>query len=149
MAAKTTYLRSSMSMVSIVKSRFHWARHGSLVLSTCACQPMLTYPLPGATYLAILRVHTRQVDLGCEGYLRGDVGVAWPAVDLDAVDAVLVDTLHVQSVNMCPECYTLVLTCGGPRIVPFQSDMRRSSPLSRPYEHASIESLALKPRHDH
>lgn len=29
------------------------------------------------------------------------------------------------------------LTCGGPRIVPFQFDMRRSSPSERPYEHAS------------
>jgi hypothetical protein len=112
MADKRAYLRSSMSMVSIVKSRFHWARHGSLVLSTCVCQPILTYPLPRATYLAILRVHTRQVDLGCKGYLRGDVGVAWPAVDLDAVDAVLVDTLHVQSVNMCPECTRLYLRVG-------------------------------------
>ena len=29
------------------------------------------------------------------------------------------------------------LTCGGPRIVPFQLDMSRSSPSSKPYEHAS------------
>jgi hypothetical protein len=39
-------------------------------------------------------------------------------------------------------------TCGGPRIVPFQSDMRRSSPLSRPYEHASIWLLVLMSCHD-
>jgi hypothetical protein len=32
--------------------------------------------------------------------------------------------------------------------VPFQSDMRRSSPLSRPYEHASIWLLVLLSSHD-
>jgi hypothetical protein len=69
-------------------------------------------------------------------------------VDLDAVDAILVDTLLGEVSKCVSEKDGSVLTCGGPRIVPFQSDMRRSSPLSRPYEHASIEYLALMLQHD-
>jgi hypothetical protein len=101
-----------MSIVSIVKSLFHWAKHGSLVLSTCACQQMLPCPFPRGTYLAILRIHTWQIDLGCKGYLGRYVGVAWPAVDLDAVDAVLVDTLHVVSVNVSSRQPSMYLRVG-------------------------------------
>lgn len=62
-----------------------------------------THPPTIVAYLSILRVHTRKVDLGCEGYLGGDVGVAGAAVDLDAVDAVLVHALSQGSAS-CSLC---------------------------------------------
>ena len=44
-------------------------------------------------YLSVLWVHAWQVDLGCEGYLGRDVGVAWAAMNLETVNAILVDAL--------------------------------------------------------
>jgi hypothetical protein len=46
-----------------------------------------------STYLAISLVYTRQIDLGGEGDLGRHVGVLRATVDLDTVDAILVDTL--------------------------------------------------------
>jgi hypothetical protein len=93
-----------------------------------------------SSYLSILRIHTWQIDLGCKGYLGRYIGVVWAAVDLHAVDAVLMDALGYRVNGLLVGRVVEVHTCGGPRIVPFQSDIRRSSPLSRPYEHASITS---------
>lgn len=98
------------------------------------------HPPTIVAYLSILRVHARKVDLGCERYLGRDVGVAGAAVNLNAVDAVLVHALRQGLASSCFMSCDGIRTCGGPSIVPFQSDMRRSSPLSRPYEHASIYS---------
>lgn len=50
-------------------------------------------------YLAILRIYAWEVDLGRERYLGRQVGVVWAAVDGHAVDAVLVDTLLLQSAD--------------------------------------------------
>jgi hypothetical protein len=91
-------------------------------------------------YLSVLRIYARQIDLGLECDLGRYIRVVGAAVNLDAVDTILVDAL-VYGVNvLLIEKIIQAHTCGGPRIVPFQSDMRRSSPLSRPYEHASTNS---------
>lgn len=46
-----------------------------------------------ALYLAILRVHAGNVDFGFKRDLGRNVGVVRAAMDLDAVDAILVDAL--------------------------------------------------------
>lgn len=48
------------------------------------------YYLP---YLSIPRIYARQINLRCERYLRGSIGVIWSAMDLDSVDAILVNAL--------------------------------------------------------
>jgi hypothetical protein len=50
-------------------------------------------------HLSVLRIHTRQIDLGIERDLGRYIGVVGAAVNLDAVDAVLVDAL-VYGVNV-------------------------------------------------
>jgi hypothetical protein len=50
-------------------------------------------------------------------------------------------------VSTCPSPLPEKHTCGGPRMVPFQSDIKRSSPLSSPYEHASAKFSASIPNH--
>ena len=73
------------------------------------------------------------------------IGVVGPAVDVEAVDAVLVGALgHVRRGYDDPGVD--VLTCGGPRIVPFQFDMRRSSPSANPYEQASDDNHLVSAR---
>ena len=47
-----------------------------------------------AMYLSILRIHTRQIDLGRELDLGRLIGIVRAAVDRNAVDAVLMDALH-------------------------------------------------------
>lgn len=49
-------------------------------------------------YLSGPLVDAREVDLGCEGDLGGYVGVVGAAVNLEAVDAVLVDALVMVSI---------------------------------------------------
>jgi hypothetical protein len=68
-----------------------------LFLSTSAT------PFNLGVYLAVLWVHAGQIDLGCEGDLRRYVGVAWAAVDLDTINAVLVNALQslVNEVSLC------------------------------------------------
>jgi hypothetical protein len=47
------------------------------------------------THLSILWVDARQVDLRCELDLGRRIRVVWAAMDRDAVDAVLVNTLYL------------------------------------------------------
>jgi hypothetical protein len=79
-------------MVSMVKSLFHCARHGSLVASTWKLSAQVSRRL-NTKYLSVLSVYTGQVDLGCELDLGRLIGVIRAAMDGDAVDAVLVDAL--------------------------------------------------------
>lgn len=65
-----------------------------LALSACAVDAAAAQ-----LYLSVLRVDAGQVDLGRELNLRRRVGVVWAAVDRDAVDAVLVDTLCTSSIR--------------------------------------------------
>lgn len=58
-------------------------------------------------------------------------------MNLQTVNAILMNALYVH-VSRAPLVTSTAHTCGGPRMVPFQSDINRSSPLSRPYEHASV-----------
>lgn len=88
------YLRSSIRIVSIVNSLFHCARHGSFVASTLTMLVKAFLYTTKNTYLAILWVDARQVDLRCELDLGRRIGVVWAAMDRDAVDAVLVNTLY-------------------------------------------------------
>lgn len=66
------------------------------------------------------------------------VGIAVIAMYVYTVDTVLVNTLQLVS----HAALTVYLrrrnrTCGGPRIVPFQLDIIRSSASASPYEQAS------------
>ncbi len=95
---------------------------------------------------AVLRLDARNVDARFELDERGQVGVRRAAVQGERVDAVLVGGLHgarwVQMplmrghgsvdgrclISLTQRAADLAaLTCGGPRIVPFQSFMSRSS----------------------
>jgi hypothetical protein len=80
----------------MVNSRFHWTRHGSLLGSTLISVSQSGTHLLHSTYLAISLVYARQVDLGCEGDLRRHIRVVGTTVDLDTVNAVLVDTLPIR-----------------------------------------------------
>lgn len=59
-------------------------------------------------------------------------------MDFEGVDAVFVDGLGEKNVRVVRVSVVgagwreAALTCGGPRMVPFQLVMRRSSPSSRP-----------------
>jgi hypothetical protein len=89
-------------------------------------------------YLAILCVYAWQVDLSYEDDLWWSVGVVVAANYPQAIDTVLVDALLVVfSSCIWRKAAKGGLTWGGPRMVPVQLVMRRSSPSSRPYEHAS------------
>jgi hypothetical protein len=57
-------------------------------------------PTHGYVYFSILCVYAGEVDLGCEGYLGRHIRVTWPAVNLDAVDAVLVYALAMESASV-------------------------------------------------
>lgn len=96
-------------------------------------------------YLACLLLYTWNIDFADEGDFWWLVGVVGSALDLDRVDAVFVHALSYVPVSVPSPLFSGPLvshrpckhTCGGPRIVPFQFVMSRSSPSSRPYEHAS------------
>lgn len=96
-----------------------------------------------SSYLSVLPVHARQVDLGCELDLWRVIRVVWAAMKRNAVDAVLMNALCTKKSACSRGVWCGILTWGGPRIVPFQSDINRSSPLSRPYEQASVYSQHL------
>lgn len=73
------------------------------------------------------------------------VGVFVATVHLEGVDSVLMDAL-VEGIGKylgmyVGSCGMAGPTCGGPRIVPFQLDINRSSPSVRPYEHASRKEI--------
>lgn len=96
----------------------------------------------GWTNSAISVVDARKVNLGDEvddGWL---VRVRVSAVDLKAVDTILVGALPSSStlahIPREAKKRGYSLTCGGPRIVAFQFVIITSSPSSRPYEHPSI-----------
>lgn len=91
-------------------------------------------------YLPGLLVHARQVHLGDESHLWRLVGVLRATLDLDGVDTVLMYALHQRQPllqMLRSRSLSDVLTWGGPSMVPFQFVISRSSPSSRPYEHAS------------
>jgi len=79
-------------------------------------------------------------------YCRRDVRIVVPAVKLQTIDSIFVNALQ----ELMEKVYLLAtrvlravdfgssLTCGGPRMVPFQSDIIMSLPSDRPYEQASI-----------
>lgn len=48
----------------------------------------------GVAYASVLRIHAREVDLGCKLDLGRLVGVVRAAMNRNAVDAVLVDALR-------------------------------------------------------
>lgn len=99
---KYAHRRSSIRIVSIVNSRFHWTRHGSLAGSTCRERQnipcFVEYVL---SYFACLVVYTWQIDLGDEGDIGRDVGIFVAAMNLEAVDSVLVYAL-VMILAYCP-----------------------------------------------
>lgn len=61
-------------------------------------------------------------------------------MNLEAVDAILVHALCSGQAKEYVEADKEIRTWGGPRMVPFQLLMSRSSPSSRPYEQASGQS---------
>jgi hypothetical protein len=67
-----------------------------LLGSTCTARQSKLTPSLRQLYLSISLVDARQIDLGSKGDLRRHVGVVWPTVDLDTIDAVLVDTLSIR-----------------------------------------------------
>lgn len=93
----------------------------------------------GDADLAISWVDTGQIDFADELDGRWLVWILVAAVHLQGVDSVLVDALEDSQSAFAhiSERERSRRTCGGPRIVPFQFDMSRSSPSARPYEQAS------------
>lgn len=95
--------RSSMRMVSMVKSRFQFAMLGSLVRSTCAnrsaCMPLRYRML--CAYLSCPLIHARDVDFADERDFGRDIGVVGAAVDFDGVYPVLVYALFRQQLVSC------------------------------------------------
>lgn len=88
----------------MVNSRFHCIKQGSFVGSTL--QLLLAKSLPQYAlyiYLSIPLINTRQVDLRCEGYFRGNVWIVRAAVDLEAVDAILVNALREVRIAKTPD----------------------------------------------
>lgn len=79
---------------------------------------------------AVARVDARQVHLADKLDSGRLIGVLLAAVHLDAVDAVLVYGLGKELAM--PAVWDQLRTWGGPRMVPFQLLIRRSSPSSRP-----------------
>jgi hypothetical protein len=129
-----SYLLSSMRIVSIVKSRFHCIRQGSLLGSTYGKrQPSTAFVVATSwvSYSSISWIDTWQVDSGNKCNFWRSVGITVATMYLQAVDSVFVGAL-VEVVSYVSRSYRLQRTCGGPRIVPFQFDMSKSSPSSRP-----------------
>lgn len=88
----------------MVKSRFQLAMLGSLARSTCDGERLVNtfgfgklyvriYRRLGSSYLAIACVDAGKVDFADEGNVGRGVGVLRTTVDLERVDAVLVDAL--------------------------------------------------------
>ena len=93
-----------MSTVSMVKSRFQFAMLGSLERSTCSTRVNVSTNhrvglcvgacgCSGLPYLAIASVDAGEVDFADEGDVGRRVRVLRAAVNLERVDAVLVDAL--------------------------------------------------------
>lgn len=93
--AKQPYLRSSTRIVSIVFSRFHWKRHGNLAGSTCGLLQHWFFHATAIvnTYLACPLVYTWKVDFGNELQGWRSIRVIRSAVNVQAVDTVLVCAL--------------------------------------------------------
>lgn len=60
---KAIYLRSSIRMVSMVKSRFHWARQGTLVGSTLKAVSLCFLPEDYCVYLSVSLVDAWEIYL--------------------------------------------------------------------------------------
>jgi hypothetical protein len=97
---EATCRRSSISIVSIVNSLFHWTKQGSLLLSTLGLLVEEYNPPVERNHLSIVPIDAREVDLGCKFYLRRYVGVVWTAMDFQSVYAILVDTLDDHGLGL-------------------------------------------------
>lgn len=80
-------------------------RHVSSQLDEDRLHGEITLPLHqtwqlGGIYLACTTVNTREVDFGDKGHVWRDVGIVVAAVDLEAVDSVLVCALHPISIHI-------------------------------------------------
>jgi hypothetical protein len=88
-----SHLRSSIKMVSIVKSRRHCTKHGRILGSTCQYvrSSFLVY-WRMYPYCAVLR-NAGKVDFGKEADFGGYVGVAIATMDSKTIDAILITAL--------------------------------------------------------
>ena len=93
---------NSIKIVSIVKSRFQFAILGSFERSTYNTPSPSVFSYKCSIcgfvpHLPMPRIHTRQIDFANERDIRRDIGVVGTAVDLDGVNAILMDALHIIS----------------------------------------------------
>lgn len=81
--------------------------------------------------LPIPLIDAWQVDLRDKLYCRRNIGVIGTAVNVEAVYAVFMHALG-SCQGLMGDAGLAGLTWGGPRIVPFQLDKSKSSPLVNP-----------------
>jgi hypothetical protein len=100
-----------------------------------------------AIYHSCSLINAGKIDPGDKLDGGGGVWVGLAAVDIQAVDPILMHALELQVSPIArPHAVIDHLTCGGPNMVPFQLDIDISSPSERPYEHASRREVTSLPR---
>lgn len=125
-------------MVSIVNSRFHCARHGTFVVSTCQVFRKVCSSTGFASriwYLAGALVNAWQIHSGDKVEGRGDVGVVIAAVDVETVYSVLVHALFI-----CQAKFRLEMNGAG------LTDVGRSKNGAVPVRHRNVVAISQSVR---